>query len=128
MSDSNIPESQSTAEADESFDDILSRYERNHSRKAEDGSTQLKGTVLAVSSESVLLDIGFKTEGILPLAAFQSAGETVKPGDKVVVTVKGRGPEGYYELARGRMERPKDWPSLEKAFTERTTIAGTVTG
>ena len=128
MSDSNIPESQSTAEADESFDDILSRYERNHSRKAEDGSTQLKGTVLAVSSESVLLDIGFKSEGILPLAAFQSSGETVKPGDTLAVSVKGRDPDGYYELSRSKVERPVDWSSLEQAFAAKATIVGTVTG
>src|SRR5437870_7676382 len=38
--------------------------------------------------------IGYKSEGILPLATFQSAGETVKPGDKLRVTVKGRDPDG----------------------------------
>jgi small subunit ribosomal protein S1 len=111
---------------DESFDDLLSQYEQSHSHKAEEGKGR-EGTVIAVSSESVFLDIGFKTEGILPLTAIE-AGESVKPGDKLLVTVKGRDPEGYYELARGKIERPKDWSSLEKAFTERTTIAGTVTG
>ncbi|MGA2962019.1 MAG: 30S ribosomal protein S1 [Candidatus Korobacteraceae bacterium] len=110
----------------ESFDDLLSQYEQSHSHKAEEGKGR-EGTVIAVSSESVFLDIGFKTEGILPLTAIE-AGESVKPGDKLLVTVKGRDPEGYYELARGKIERPKDWSSLEKAFTERTTIAGTVTG
>jgi len=36
--------------------------------------------------------------------------------------------EGYYELTRGKVERPTDWASLEKAFAERSTIVGTVTG
>ncbi|HXP17720.1 MAG TPA: S1 RNA-binding domain-containing protein, partial [Terriglobales bacterium] len=84
--------------------------------------------MIAVTVDSVLVDIGFKTEGILPLAAFQSAGEAVKAGDKLVVSIKGRDPEGYYELTRGKIERPKDWASLEKAFAEKTTILGTVTG
>ena len=44
------------------------------------------------------------------------------------VTVKGRDPEGYYELTRGKVERPTDWASLEKAFAEKSTIIGTVTG
>ncbi len=44
------------------------------------------------------------------------------------VTVKGRDPEGYYELTRGKVERPTDWASLEKAFAEKSTIVGTVTG
>jgi len=64
----------------------------------------------------------------MPLAAFQSAGETVKAGDKFLVNVKGRDPEGYYELVRGKLARPTDWASLEKSFNEKATIAGTVTG
>src|SRR4029077_12793015 len=78
--------------------------------------------------ESVFFDIGFKTEGIMPLAAFQGAGETVKPGDKFLVNVKGRDPEGYYELVRGKLARPTDWTSLEKSFNEKAAIAGTVPG
>ena len=83
---------------------------------------------MAVTSESVLLDIGFKTEGIIPLAEFTNAGETIKRGDKVVVSIKGRDPEGYYELSKLKVERPKDWTSLEKAFTEKAAIAGVVSG
>src|SRR5208337_628069 len=127
MSDSNIPEPQPTPEPDESFEDILSRYEQSHSHRAEDGSKQLEGTVIAVSAESVFLDIGYKSEGILPLSAFQSAGETVKPGDKFLVSVKGRDPEGYYELSRSKISQPTDWPALEQAFAAKATIVGTVT-
>jgi small subunit ribosomal protein S1 len=118
---------QSDNEPNESFGDLLSQYERSHSHKAEDGSKQLEGTVVAVTADSVLLDIGYKSEGILPLAGFQSAGEAVKPGDRFLVTVKGRDPEGYYELTRSRVARPKDWSGLERAFAEKATIVGTVT-
>jgi len=128
MPDPNIPESQLNAEPDESFDDILSQFEQSHSRKAEDGSKQLQGTVIAVSAESVFLDIGFKSEGILPLALFQSSGEVPKPGDKMTVSVKGRDPDGYYELSLTKIAQPKDWAALEQAFAEKATIVGTVTG
>ena len=128
MSDPNIPESPPTSEPDESFDQILSQYEQSHSHKAEDGGKQLEGTVIVVSGDSVFLDIGFKSEGILPLAACQSAGETVKPGDKLLVSVKGRDPEGYYQLSRFKIDRPTDWSSLEQAFADKATIVGTVTG
>jgi small subunit ribosomal protein S1 len=50
----------------------------------------------------------------------------VKAGDKIPVSIKGRGPEGYYELSRLKVERPKDWSSLEKAFADKASIAGTV--
>ncbi|MFZ0792756.1 MAG: 30S ribosomal protein S1 [Candidatus Korobacteraceae bacterium] len=128
MSDQNLTDPQSDNELlNESFGDLLSEYERSHSHKAEDGTKQLEGTVVAVTDDSVLLDIGYKSEGILPLAGFQSGGETVKPGDKFLVTVKGRDPEGYYELTRSRVALPKDWSGLERAFAEKATIIGTVT-
>jgi small subunit ribosomal protein S1 len=134
MSNPNIPESQSNSESQldpessESFGDLLSQFEQSHSHKIENGSRQLEGTVVTVSAESVLLDIGYKTEGILPLTAFEGTGETPKPGDKFPVTVKGRDPEGYYELTRFKIARPTDWTSLERAFAEKSTIVGTVTG
>jgi small subunit ribosomal protein S1 len=121
-----IPESGN--EPDESFSDMLSQYEKSHSRKTEDGGTQLIGTVIAVSGDSLLLDIGLKSEGILPTAALQGVGETVEPGDKMSVSVTGRDPEGYYQLTRAKVSRPKDWSALEKAFADKATIVGTVTG
>ena len=129
MPDPNNPESPPSGESAESFGEALSAYERSHSHKpAEEGAQGREGTVIAVSAESVFLDIGYKSEGILPLTAFQRDREPPKPGDKFRVTVKGRDPEGYYELTRGKVERPTDWASLEKAFAEKATIVGTVTG
>jgi len=119
-----ISEIQPVPEGTESFGDILSQYQKSHSRKAE-GSKQLQATVIAVNAESVFFDIGYKSEGILPLAALQ--GETLKPGDKCLVTVKGRDLDGYYELSRFKVERPMDWTGLEKAFADKTTVLGTVT-
>src|SRR5712692_1406553 len=127
MSNPGSPKSRPINETDESFKDILSQFEQSKSRKPAEAGQGREGVVIAVTVDSVLVDIGFKTEGILPLAAFQSAGEAVKAGDKLVVSIKGRDPEGYYELTLGKIERPKDWASLEKAFAEKTTIVGTVT-
>jgi small subunit ribosomal protein S1 len=127
MSDPIVPDSEVTPEPEESFGDLLSQYEQSHSHRAADGQ-QLEGTVITIDTESVILDIGYKSEGILPLATFQGADETPKPGDTLLVTVRGRSPEGYYELSRSQTERPKDWSSLEQAFAEKATIAGTVTG
>lgn len=113
----------------ESFGDILSQYEQSHSHKPDEGHGKgLEGTVVAVTPEQVFLDIGYKTEGVIPVAEFVSAGETVKPGDRVAVSIKGRTEDGYYELSKIKVERPKDWSSLEKAFADKAVIAGTVSG
>src|SRR6202453_3665666 len=121
-------ESEAAPESGESFGAIFSEYEQSHARKGEGGSRQIEGTVVAVSADSVFVDIGYKTEGVLPLTIFQSGNETVKPGDPLLVSVKGRNLEGYYELSRFKVEQPRDWSALEQAFAAKTVIAGTVTG
>lgn len=130
MSDPNQPETPETPEAPESsestesFDQLLSQYEREHARVSEDGARRLEGTVVAVTTDAVLLDIGFKSEGTLPLTDLPDA----KPGDKIIVSVKGRDADGYYLLSRSRVAVPKDWSALEQAFTSKATLVGTVTG
>src|SRR5215467_9455520 len=99
------PETQTTAETTESFADVLSEFEHAHAQKTGEADKQIEGTVVAVTADSVLVDIGYKTEGILPLSVFQNAGESVTPGDKLLVSVKGRDPEGYYSLSRGKLRR-----------------------
>src|SRR5689334_18381980 len=97
MSNPNIPESSSPAqEPAESFENILSQFEQSHAVRKTEGSRE--GTVVSVSTDSVVIDIGFKSEGILPVAELQNDSKPVKPGDKLQVTVKGRSLEGYYEL------------------------------
>lgn len=122
MSNQTAPET--PVENRESFGDILKQFERDHSAKKAEGSRE--GTVISVAADSVVLDVGFKTEGVLPISELR--GETVNPGDKLNVTIKGRDPEGYYQLTRGKISRPTDWAAFEKAFNEKATILGTVTG
>jgi small subunit ribosomal protein S1 len=109
----------------ESFADALSAFERTHSHRA--ATKQLQGTVVSLSADQVFLDIGYKTEGVLPRSAFPANAEGVKPGDTFSVSVTGRNEEGYYELSRFRVAQPRDWSALETAFAEKTAVAGTVT-
>ncbi|MCX6630900.1 MAG: 30S ribosomal protein S1 [Candidatus Solibacter sp.] len=121
------PKSPTTNEPDESFGDILSEYEQSHTHRIrEEGKRGLEGTVIAITGESAFLDIGYKTEGIIPLAEFQATGDSPKVGDKMPVSVKGRDQGGYYELSRLKVERPKDWSALEKVFADKSPIAGVV--
>src|SRR5581483_10668040 len=128
MPDPVTPQNPETTETGESFQELLSQFEQSHASKPQEGSGSREGTVVAITADSVLVDIGFKSEGILPLSIFENAREKIQVGDKLRVSVKGRTPEGYYDLSRGKVERPTDWAALEKAFHERTTILGTVTG
>jgi len=127
MSNTDTPDSKTAEDNAESFQEAFSQYERSHKRKPEQGKAR-EGMVIAVSADSVYLDIGFKTEGILPLTAFQNDRQPPKAGDKFPVSIKGRNEEGYYELTRGKVGRATSWEELEKAFAGKTAIVGTVTG
>jgi len=126
MSNPNIPESPVVSEPSDSFGNILSQFEQNHTVKRAEGTRE--GIVVSVSADSVVLDVGLKTEGVLPLAELQKHRASVTPGDRLAVTIKGRDPEGYYELTLSKAARPTDWAALERAFANKTTIVGTVTG
>jgi len=125
MPDPNIPESSSKNESSESFGNILSQFEKTQAAKPVEGLRE--GTVVTLAAEGAFLDVGLKTEGILPLSEFVNDREPLKRGDKLQVTIKGRNPEGYYELTRSRAARPTDWAALERAFADQTAIVGTVT-
>ena len=115
MTNDNLPESAhdplpgEIAEQTESFADVLSAFERTHSHKSEPGARQLQGVVVSLSAEQVFLDIGYKTEGVLPRSAFENNAAAVKPGDSFPVSVTGRNEERYYELSRFKVAQVRDW-------------------
>jgi len=135
MTNENAPESQPTpaetpepnAEPAEDFGALLKEFERSHTHKPASGAKQLEGTVVSLNAEQVFLDIGYKTEGVLPRTAFERNAEGVHPGDSFPVSVKGRNEEGYYELSRFKVSQPRDWSALEAAFAEKLAVVGTVT-
>ncbi|HXW21530.1 MAG TPA: 30S ribosomal protein S1 [Rhodomicrobium sp.] len=117
------PEATATA-PDSSFGDILSQFEQAHAPSEHAENSGREGTVIAVTGDTVLVDIGLKIEGVLPVSEFR---EGVHPGDKLRVSINGRNEEGYYRLSKLKVQRPKDWSGLEKAFQDKRTIAGVVT-
>ncbi|HEX4039483.1 MAG TPA: 30S ribosomal protein S1 [Acidobacteriaceae bacterium] len=113
-------------ESGATFGELLKEFEQSH--RPEKGAKQLEGTVISLGPDAVYLDIGYKTEGMLPKTAFRDNAESVKAGDKFFVSVKGRNEEHYYVLSLARVAQPRDWTQLEEAFAQKLTIPGTVTG
>jgi small subunit ribosomal protein S1 len=120
LSDDQAPETDQN-----SFADILSEFEQQHGRS---NNETLEGAVVSISPESVFVDIGRKMDGILPVQVFRDASGAllIHPGDKLRVSVTGRDSEGLYTLSMIKVERPKDWSALERAFAEQRSIAGVV--
>jgi len=111
----------------ESFADLLRDFESSHSHRPIPGQKQLQGTVVSLSADQVFLDIGYKTEGVLPRSAFPHNAQGVNPGDSFPVSVTGRNEEHYYELSRFKVAQVRDWTAIEAAFADKTAVVGTVT-
>ena len=122
ISETGAPENTSET----SFADILSQFEQEHAGPRR-GET-LHGTVVAVNDDAVIVDIGRKMEGVIPIQKLRESGrETpILPGEQILVSITGINQDGYYELSLLKVERPKDWSALEAAFAEKRTIAGMV--
>ena len=92
----------------------------------------LQGTVLSVTAKEVIVDFGYKSEGLVPIDQFQGPGGqvTVQPGDVVDVMIDhaGEQPEGYVLLSHTRASRLRIWDNLEKAYQEQLVISGRVLG
>ena len=118
------------AEPNSSFGDILNQFEQAHASPGMTRGDGREGTVIAVTGDSVFVDIGMKIEGIVPTSEFRdtSGAVAIQPGDKLRVAITGRNDEGYYLLSKLKVQRPKDWAGLEKAFQEKRSIAGVVSG
>jgi small subunit ribosomal protein S1 len=112
----------------ESFESVLSQFEKDHADRSKSDSAQKEGVVVSISDDLVFLDIGLKIEGALPRTDFRDNAEGISPGDRIPVSVKGRTEEGYYALSLAKVVQPVDWASIEKAFAEQTPVVGTVTG
>jgi small subunit ribosomal protein S1 len=89
----------------------------------------LKGTVLKITPTHVVVDVGAKSEGMVPIAEVQDGDGNVevKPGDEIDVMVeKGETEEGYINLSHQKARHLRAWDDIEKAYNEKTPIKAKV--
>ena len=91
----------------------------------------IKGTVVAITKDNVLVDAGLKSESVISIDQFKSlTGEVeVSVGDEVDVSLKATD-DGFGEtiLSRDDAKRHEAWQVLEKAYEEKETIIGVING
>ena len=89
----------------------------------------IEGTIIKIGSDVVIIDIGYKSEGYIPLSQFQDREGKVKvsEGERVeVLMLSAESDTGEILLSRDRAEQLKTWLSLEEAFEKETTVEGEV--
>ncbi len=126
------PLEESASQSNESsFGDILRQFEQEQATapaaKPADAPGPIKGKVIAVTEDSVFVDIKGKADGVLPKSSLTPEMSEIAVGDLVEVTITGRNEEGQAILSPLKVEKPKDWSGLLAAFEEKRNVAGKVT-
>jgi small subunit ribosomal protein S1 len=93
--------------------------------------TVVKGRVLAIENDSVLIDVGLKSEGRVALREFSAPGRQteLKPGDTVEVYLERmEDKNGEAQLSREKARREEAWTLLEKSFQANERVNGVIFG
>ncbi|KAA5604905.1 30S ribosomal protein S1 [Roseospira marina] len=93
--------------------------------------TVIRGTVIAVRNDHVVVDVGLKSEGRVPLKEFTKAGEDpeLRPGDTIDVFVERyEDRDGNIMLSRDKARREEAWNELEKAYNNTQRVKGQIFG
>lgn len=92
----------------------------------------VKGTVISTAGEEVSVNLGYKSDGVIPRGEFSSdasvvPSQVVQPGDEIeVFVVRVNDGDGNVLLSKKKVESQKGMEEIEKAFEEKTTVTGKV--
>jgi small subunit ribosomal protein S1 len=119
----------------ESMDDFsaaLEAFEREQAAEAAAveayGDKIVSGTVVKQTDKHLVIDVGLKSEGLVPLEQVLDHAGAVKflPGDVIDVVIEREEPEGGYLASYEQAQRLRVWDTIEKAAADKTPVIGTV--
>jgi small subunit ribosomal protein S1 len=111
----------------EEYERLLDMYDVSFKNFAE--GEVVKGMVLRVTESEVIVDVGYKSEGVIPIEEFrdETGKIVVKQGETVdVLLEKTEDREGYVVLSKEKAEKMKVWDDVERAYQERRVVTGRV--
>ena len=119
-------------ESAEDFSAALAAFERELAAEAAAieafGDKIVSGTVIKQTEKHLVVDVGLKSEGLVPLEQVLDHTGAVKfqPGDVIDVVIEREEPEGGYLVSFERAQRLRVWDAIEKAAADKTPVKGTV--
>jgi small subunit ribosomal protein S1 len=125
-------EAHAAPETGEDFSAALAAFEREQAAEAAAvevyGDKVISGKVEKQTDKYLVVDVGLKSEGLVPLEQVTDHAGVIKfqPGDMIDVVIEREEPEGGYLVNYERAQRLRVWDVIEKAASEKTPVTGTV--
>ncbi len=114
----------------EDFATALETFEQEQTEAAAQAEDRvLKGTVVSINNNYLVVDVGQKSEGVVPLDEVKDHEGNVKfqPGAEIdVIIEKGHTEEGYINLSHQKAQRLHAWDEIEKAYNDKSSIKARV--
>lgn len=87
----------------------------------------VRGRVVHVGTTEVLVDVGYKSEGAIPIEEFQRSGQLPRVGDEIDVYLESKeDAEGLIVLSKEKADRIKVWEAISQAYEKGTPVEGRV--
>jgi len=122
------PESSLESLSEMSDQEKMSELYEESLRRVQEGEV-VKGRIVSITKDFVMVDIGYKSEGQIPIAEFTSPdGEiTARVGDQVEALLEAReDEEGPLMLSKNKASRMKVWEEISYAYHNEGTVEGTI--
>ncbi|HVC47006.1 MAG TPA: 30S ribosomal protein S1 [Terracidiphilus sp.] len=119
-------------ESMEDFSAALEAFEREQAAEAAAveayGDKVVSGTVLKHTEKHLVVDVGLKSEGLVPIEQVTDHTGAVRfqPGEVIEVVIEREEPEGGYLVSFEKAQRLRVWDTIEKAANDKTPVIGTV--
>jgi small subunit ribosomal protein S1 len=120
-----LPRTPKNENMTEDFATALESFEQEQAELAANEDRVLKGTVVSINNNYLVVDIGLKSEGVVPVdeAKDHEGNIRFQPGDSIDVMVeKGHTEEGYVNLSFQKAQRLHAWDEIEKAHNEKASV------
>ena len=121
-----------STDSNEDFSAALEAFEREQAAEAAAveayGDKVVQGTVVKQTEKHLVVDVGLKSEGLVPLEQVTDHTGAVKfqPGEVIDVVIEREEPEGGYLVSFEKAQRLRVWDTIEKHANDKTPVLGTV--
>ena len=117
---------EASSPSNEELNQLMDQYATPHQAPTEGEIVQ--GRVVAIADVGVVVDIGGKTEALIPAGEFMEADQPIRldPGQDIEVQLTGEHKDGYLIVSYQRAHRRRVWANLDKAHHDKSTLTGRI--
>ena len=124
--EASAPAEETSAPSSEELNQLMDQYAAPQQAPTE--GEIVEGRVVAIADVGAVVDIGGKTEALIPAGEFMEADQPIRldPGQNIEVQLTGEHKDGYLVVSYQRARRRRVWGNLDKAYRDKSTITGRI--